>query len=58
MKDFDASEYLVWREEKLKLADGLIACPRKKLGKITFLTDARQKWLCNLLISTLQKIQS
>ena len=32
-KDFDVSEYLVGKARKLKLADGVLATPRKKLGK-------------------------
>ena len=56
MKNFDASEYLVHRGWKLRLTDGLIAAPRQKLGKSICLRDARQKWLCNLLVRTLPRI--
>ena len=32
-KDFNASEYLAHKEQKLKLADGILATPRDKVGK-------------------------
>ena len=32
-KDFNVSEYLAQKEQKLKLADGILATPREKVGK-------------------------
>ena len=32
-KDFNVSEYLAKKEQKLKLADGILATPREKVGK-------------------------
>ena len=32
-KDFNVSEYLAQKEQILKLADGILATPREKVGK-------------------------
>ena len=31
--DLNVSEYLVWKAQKLKLGDSILATPRKKVGK-------------------------